>query len=138
MYFCELLQKEGENLGVLDRIFSMLKEQGKSQVDLADFLGLSKNNISEWKHGRNRSYEKYLYQIAAFLGTSPEYLKGETDIKTAYINGNHNIVNDSGTVNVSTGISDQERDLVELFRSLSTIDKAKALLYMAELKEKEQ
>ena len=91
-----------------------------------------------WKSGRSRSYEKYLYQIAAYLGTSPEYLKGETDIKTAYINGNHNIVNDSGTVNVTAAISDQERDLLDMYRALSSVGKAKALLYIAELQEKEK
>ena len=120
---------------ILDNIFKLLKEQGKTQVELAQFLGISKNSITEWRHGRNRSYEKYLYQIAAYLGTTPEYLKGETDVKYVNtVNGNNNIVGNNGSVTVAYGgLTEQEQELVELFRALSTINKAKALIYISEL-----
>lgn len=65
---------------VLTRILSLLDQQKKQQKDLADFLGINKNNITDWKSGKSKSYNKYLYQIAAYLNTTPEYLKGETDI----------------------------------------------------------
>lgn len=60
-------------------ILNELKKQNKKQIDLTDFLGLSKNAITEWKSGRNKSYTKYIYQIAAFLDVSPQYLLGETE-----------------------------------------------------------
>lgn len=69
-----------EKLEVLTRILSLLDQQKKQQKDLADFLGINKNNITDWKSGKSKSYNKYLYQIAAYLNTTPEYLKGETDI----------------------------------------------------------
>lgn len=59
---------------IIDKIMSELKHQGKSQVDLAAHLGISKNNITEWKSGRSTAYVKYLPQIAKFLGTSIDYL----------------------------------------------------------------
>ncbi len=68
---------------VLDRIFSELKKAGKSQVELADFLGLHKNNITDWKAGRSKSYMKYLYQIAAFFQLEVGYFLGKTEYPKA-------------------------------------------------------
>lgn len=63
----------------LDIILQELKKQHKSQKQLAEHLGMSKNAISEWKSGRNESYKKYLPEIADFLEVSVSYLSGETD-----------------------------------------------------------
>ena len=65
----------------LQRIISELETQRKSQTNLADYLGITSNVITDWKSGRIKSYSKYLHAIANFLDVSVEYLKGETDIK---------------------------------------------------------
>lgn len=98
---------------ILDRIFALCKEQGKSQVDLANFLGISKNNVTDWKGGRSRSYEKYLYQIAAYLGTTPEYLRGETAEKEKAA--------------ASGDLSASEARLLSLFRALNADGQARAV-----------
>ena len=126
-------------MSIISTICKELKKQGKSQKDLTDFLGVSKNVFTEWKADRNKSYTKYIYQIAAFLDTTPEYLKGETDIKqTNTVTGNYNVVgNHNSDVRMNTspeGLTDQETELVRIYRTLSEINKAKALLYIAELK----
>jgi transcriptional regulator with XRE-family HTH domain len=59
-----------------------LKKQGIKQNQLTDFLGIHRNVFTDWKSGRNNSYTKYIYQIAAFLGVSVEYLRGNTDSPT--------------------------------------------------------
>ena len=66
---------------ILDRITKEQKEQGKSQKDLCEYLGLTKNTFTEWKSGRNTSYKKYLPEIAEFLGVSVDYLLGKTENK---------------------------------------------------------
>lgn len=76
---------------VLTRILFLLEQQRKQQKDLADFLGINKNNITDWKSGKSKSYNKYLYQIATYLNTTPEYLKGETDIKEKPVQSFDNI-----------------------------------------------
>lgn len=119
-------------------ILEELKKQGKKQIDLSNFLGLPKNALTEWKAGRNQSYTKYIYQIASFLNTTPEYLKGETNIKqTNTVTGNYNVVgnhNSDVRLNASPGgLTEQESELLNIFRTLSEINKAKALLYIAEL-----
>lgn len=62
----------------LDIILNELKKQHKSQKELAEHLGMSKNAVSEWKSGRNEAYKKYLPQIAEFLGVTVAYLSGES------------------------------------------------------------
>ena len=118
--FVRLHKKEVKILVILDNIFKLLKEQGKTQVELAQFLGISKNSITEWRHGRNRSYEKYLYQIAAYLGTTPEYLKGETDIIRK---------------SEESEMPQKEKDLISLFRTLSSDGQDKVIDYVTDLTE---
>jgi hypothetical protein len=71
----------------LERILSLLP-QGKngkpvhgSRTSLARDLDLPSNIFAEWVAGRNKSYNNYLYQIAAKYDVSVEWLKGETDEK---------------------------------------------------------
>lgn len=63
---------------VIDKILSLLKENGKNQSDLMAFLNVHRNVFTEWKAGRNSSYRKYLPQIAEFFGVSVDYLLGKT------------------------------------------------------------
>jgi transcriptional regulator with XRE-family HTH domain len=59
-----------------DRIQSFLEIKNKSQKELCDFLGVSQSVFSGWKAGRIKSYEKYLPQIAEFLGVTVNDLIG--------------------------------------------------------------
>ena len=61
-------------LRVLNNIFLELKNQNRKQKELTDYLGISKNVFTDWKSGKNKSYMKYLPQIAEFLGVSVDYL----------------------------------------------------------------
>ena len=66
---------------IISRIVDELNQNNKSQKDLADFIGVTQNVITDWKSGRIKSYTKYIHGIAEFLGVSVEYLRGETDKK---------------------------------------------------------
>lgn len=74
----------------LERIISLFpkNKDGKiirgSSKELADYLGLPHNIVAEWKSGRNKSYKKYLYEIAAKYGVSVAWLKGETNEKSPF------------------------------------------------------
>lgn len=65
----------------IERIVAELRLQKKSQLELAQHLGVTQNVITDWKSGRIKSYTKYIHGIADFLGVSVAYLKGETDVK---------------------------------------------------------
>lgn len=64
-------------MDTLDKISILLKEQGKKQKDLTDYLGVTKNAFSNWKSGNNTSYMKKLPQIADFFDVSVDYLLGK-------------------------------------------------------------
>ncbi len=63
----------------LDNITKLLKINNKTQKDLTDFLGITKNSFTNWKSGHNKSYMKYLPQIADYFGVSVDYLMGREE-----------------------------------------------------------
>lgn len=64
-------EKEPE---IVSRITDLLISQGKSQKELVESLGLHKNNFTEWKSGRKRSYLLYIDEISKYLNVSPTFL----------------------------------------------------------------
>lgn len=62
---------------ILTNILTLLKKQNKKQIELMNYLGLSKNVFTEWKSNRATSYMKYLPQIAEFFDVSVDYLLGK-------------------------------------------------------------
>ena len=64
-------------MDVLTKILALLDENNIQQKDLSDYLGLSKNTMTGWKNGNNKSYMKYLSQIAEFFNVSVDYLLGK-------------------------------------------------------------
>ena len=74
--FVEYHKKEVNNLDTLCIITELLKKNHKTQKDLTDFLGITKNSFTNWKAGHNTSYVKHLPQIADFFGVSTDYLLG--------------------------------------------------------------
>lgn len=63
-------------LSTLDKIILLLKEQGKKQIELCEYIGVKKNAFTSWKAGVNHSYKKHIDKIAEFLGVSTDYLLG--------------------------------------------------------------
>lgn len=111
-------------MDVLDNILDTMKENGVQQQSLAANLGIHKNNITEWKQGRTKSYMKYLPQIADFLGVSVDYLLGKTDLPKNEV--------------PEPELDETERIVVESFRSLSAAGKAKAIQFLLNLCDMEK
>ena len=94
---------------VVSRITDLLIKQGKTQTELLEYLGLHRNNFTEWKAGRKRSYLLYIDEIARYFGVSPTYLlRGEED--------------DDGMK-----LSKNEQDLIRLYRYLHADSKEKLM-----------
>ena len=85
----------------LDRIMQLLKQQGKKQKDLTDFLGLTKNTFTNWKGGHSESYKKFLPQIAEFLNVSVDWLVGK----------------ENSPLSLDSGLSAEQREIINLFDS---------------------
>ena len=61
------------------RIKKELKEQGRTQTELADFLNVRKSTVSEWVNDNNEPPMEVIVEIAKFLRVSTDYLLGLED-----------------------------------------------------------
>lgn len=74
----------------LERILSLIpkKPDGSyihgAKKEFCLEIGAPPNIVNEWARGTSKSYNNYLYEIAAKYHVSVEWLKGETDIKTPF------------------------------------------------------
>ena len=79
-------------MDTVDKITELLGKMGYSQKELTDYLGIDKSTFSQWKKGESQSYQKYISEIAKFLGTTPAYLMGwntvspEQQLSEVYLN----------------------------------------------------
>lgn len=73
-----------------DSILQRMKEKGKTQRELAEFLGITEHKVSHWKNNRSDSYVKYIEQISEFLGVSIEEIYGEETKNPAIENDDGN------------------------------------------------
>ena len=92
-----------------ERIFQLLAEKHMDQKDLAKYLGLSAQTMTDWKNGKSHSYHKYLQEISVFLETSMDYLS----------TGKNSLADSK--------ISEAEKEAAALFKRLSPQDQ-KAML----------
>ncbi len=94
-------------LRILDKVSELLKQQNKKQIDLTNYLGVSKNVFTDWKSGRNKSYRKYIPQIAEFFNVSADYILG--------------------TEQQNPSLTDEQRELIEAYKAASPELQAAAL-----------
>ena len=71
----------------LERVLSLIprKPDGKyvhgAKKEFCLSIEAPSNIVNEWERGASKSYNNYLYQIAAKYDVSVEWLRGETDEK---------------------------------------------------------
>lgn len=68
-------------MDILDKIQHLLKDKGCMQQELTQYLGIDRSVYSAWKNGKNKSYLKYIPQIADFFEVSTDWLTGKTRYK---------------------------------------------------------
>ena len=95
----------------VDLIFKLMKQQGKTQKDLAISIGASQGNVSDWKKGKAQPSAKVLPKIAAFLGVPTARLLGETDdpAPTQNVTAAHL----KGGVDISDLPEDDQQDIID-------------------------
>jgi len=64
---------------ISQRIFDLLKAQGKTQKELAAVLGIDPSSVAGWKRDNTNPKAEYLPLIAKFLNVSGDYLLGLSD-----------------------------------------------------------
>lgn len=100
-----------------ERMAELLKQQNKTEQELAEHLGISKNSVRMWKYKQELPPQKYIDKVAAFLGVSVSFLKtGVPDVE-------------------SDNLSDDIQELLSLYSQLSELRKSEVLAYMRTLVE---
>ena len=96
-------------MSTIDIVLQLAREKGVSQAFICNKLGLSRNYLSEVKKGKTSLPDDRLAIIADILNTTPEYLKGETDIKEKP---------------ADLIVSEQDKEVYELYSQLTPDQKA--------------
>lgn len=65
-----------------NRFEALREEKGITKAFIAQKLNRAPVICHDWKLGKSTPSEQQIKVVAKILGTSPEYLKGETDKKT--------------------------------------------------------
>lgn len=61
------------------RLFELMEKTKTTQTQLAQAIGASQGNISDWKKGRSFPKSDVLAKIADYFDVSTDYLLGRTD-----------------------------------------------------------
>lgn len=122
----------------------LLVQTKQSQADLARFVGVKPNTVSDWINKGTSPKIEHLYRIADFFSVSFDYLfKGEEistnnniyarDLNNSKIVGGHD---NSVSKNITYGtpedltkfaLSENDEELLKIFRSLPTRERIKLL-----------
>lgn len=98
-----------------ERMTELLKEKGKSEKGLAEYLGVPINTVRQWKYHLNTPPRKHIEKIAEYIGVSV----------TLIMTGVPNLKEDE--------IPNDILELVELYCSLNVLRKSEIVSYMKTL-----
>ena len=90
-------------------------------------LSISKASITGWKNGSVPRPEK-LKAIADYFNVTPESLLSDETVSVQTVQDNHGIIG-----NTNAPVTEQETELINLFRKMSVIQQAQLLVNAAEL-----
>lgn len=90
-------------------IIELRSEQGLSQKQLADAIGVSQSTIAKIEIDRNEATCSTLRKLASYFGVSSDYILGLEDDFGVKING----------LQQNRMLNSEERELIRLFRSLN-------------------
>lgn len=105
----------------IERIFDTMDKKNIKQIELADYLNISKTAISEWKKGNSKSYNKYIDKIAEFLHVTTDYLLGNDLIQIPQIDLEEDtiMILSRGGNNKIIKISPEQKEKVKLALKLA-------------------
>ena len=97
---------------MLIRLKELMGGRHGERTRLANHLGVTPNNVTEWTSGRSLGYRNYDVKIAEYYGVSLDWLKGITDernIKNApTADSGERIKNLGKAIALLNGASDEE------------------------------
>lgn len=120
----------------VEKIICLLKQKGAEQKDLAEFIGVSNQAVTDWKSGRTHSYKRYIDKIADYFGVSVDCLLNDAPLPDCTVDAygeNSSVV---GNHTVSYPCDDMLEEFIERFKKLNFSDRVKVMNYTIELDSK--
>lgn len=115
-------------MDTLTKILYLLKKNGLSEAEFARRLKMSRSNITDWKKGRSKSYNKRLDKIAEILNVSVNDLLFDTDNLIYNPNSMYTTPNNLSSQSkevlyeehncIQTILNDDEQKLIDNYRQL--------------------
>ena len=116
-------------MSTIERITGLIPKRFNSDADFERAIGLKPLTVADWKRGKSKTYYKMISDIARALETTSAYLLCESDDPFRS--------SDLDNLSLKNGIveelSEEEGDLLKLFRSLSKRDKEHVMWLMKKL-----
>ena len=70
-------------MDIIDKIFSIMKARNITALELANNIGVSSGNVTEWKKRRNKPSAAALIKIAKFFDMSMDELLDDVELNKA-------------------------------------------------------
>lgn len=129
---------------ISNRIFALLKEQHKTQTDMANVIGVRQATISAWKAQNTNPSAELIAPIAEYFGVSCDYLCTGADYKPVSQNVNQGIFGNGNNGNVvaigdgnATTVSEFECELLRVYNSIDPRRKNALLAYAYQLENQD-
>ena len=126
---------KGEKTLFWEIYLKLCNQNNISPNGVAKKLNIPSGSVTTWKNG-SVPRQTTLLKIADFFGVSVDFLLG----KVTNITGNYNAVNNS-TVTIgdtSKTLSEQEQEILRIYNTLSTKEKAELFLKICEYEKKDK
>ena len=138
---------------VVQNILKIAKENKVNNQKLCQILNSNSNKIYDWKVGKSKPSTDELCILADYFNVSTDYLLGRTNKQTNNIIDNNVIqgkssvalngsVFNSGSISTSIStdknkdLSEEETEIVEIYRSLNIRDKSTFLNFILNMEDK--
>ena len=124
------------------KMIKLCNEKGVSRSKMADSIGISRSTPKDWESGKSKPRPDTIKRISDYFGVPVSYFsESGHNIDAQILTGNFDIMGlnriPSTTINGSEyGLTDQETELLNLFKKLSVMNRAKLLVYAGELQNK--
>lgn len=117
-------------------------EKGLTQKELAEIMHVHQTAVSQWENSKYNPDLQVALQLAEFFNVSVEFLLGQTQERNGmYVAQNikdSNFVQGSGTVSIDNSFSNsqEEKEIIRIFRNLDVRDRTKLLNFAFDLEDK--
>ncbi len=118
-----------------NRLATLVKGRKISQSALAKALNVHRQQVYDWTAGKSKPTHEALKKLSQYFGVTVDYLLSKTEDDEMVIINTGNLAAHNSKISVGETLSQQEHELIRLFRSLPVKDQVQLL---SELYKKEE